>query len=234
LHSIKAIFFDVGATLLAPAKDEGDTFTQLARELGISINPVEVNQKVPLMYELYEQLYEQDDSFWSDTMRAQAIWTEMYEYMASLLGIPKQRHKELAEVVYQHYFSANAWTPFDDVLPILDLLRGRGIRMGLISNWDSTLVSIIEGLGMSDYFETVIASADVCLHKPMPEIFHLALSHLSVDAQEALHVGDHLKADAQGAAGVGITPLLLDRHERHTAFDGIRIQSLLEIEALLQ
>jgi len=233
LHSVKAIFFDVGATLLAPAKDEGETFTQLAAELDIVIDPDEVVAKVPLMYGLYEQLYEQDDSFWSDTVRAQAIWIEMYEYMASLLGIPKQRHRELAEVVYRHYFSAAAWTTFDDVLPTLQTLRGRGIRMGLISNWDSTLCSIIDGLGMASYFETVVASADVCLHKPMPEIFELALRRLAVNAHETLHVGDHLHADVEGAAQAGITPLLLDRAGKHTDFEGLRIQSLLEIEALL-
>lgn len=230
---IKAVFFDVGATLLTPKENEGVTFTQLAGELGISIDPQEVIEKIPLMYGLYEQLYEQDDSFWGDAVRAQAIWIEMYEYMASLLGIPQQQHRELAQTVYHYYFSSQAWRLYDDVLPALELLQERGLRMGLISNWDSTLSSIVEGLNLSHYFETIISSADVRLHKPMPEIFQLALKRLDIEAEEALHVGDHLHADAKGAEAVGITPLLLDRNDKHVSYEGFRVKSLLQIAPVL-
>jgi len=233
LHTIKAISFDVGATLLTPKENEGTTFMLLAQEMGIAVDPAEVIEKIPLMYGLYEQLYEQDDSFWGDAVRAQAIWIEMYEYMASLLGIPQQYRRELALIVYRYYFSPGAWKLYDDVLPTLNCLRERGIRMALLSNWDSTLVSIIEGLSMAEYFDAIIASADVHLHKPMPEIFQLALSRLGVGSHEAMHVGDHLFADAKGAARVGILPLLLDRNDRHPDYEGLRIKSLLEIAAIL-
>ncbi|MDR1088705.1 MAG: HAD-IA family hydrolase [Coriobacteriales bacterium] len=233
MNPIQAIFFDVGATLLTPAEDEGATFSSLAGQLGIRVAVDEVARQVPLMYELYEQLYEQDDSFWSDNVRAKAIWIEMYEFLAFRLDIPQQLRRELAEAVYQYYFSPGAWVPYDDVLPLLELLQARGIRMALISNWDSTLALIIEGLGLSPYFETIIASADVRLHKPMPEIFELALDRLGLDAQHALHVGDHLYADALGAAAVGITPVLLDRRQRHTDYDGLRVASLAQVAALL-
>jgi putative hydrolase of the HAD superfamily len=230
---IQAVFFDVGATLLTPAEDEGTTFTLIAERLGITIDPRDVGRQVPLMYELYEQLYEQDDSFWSDDVRAKAIWIEMYEFLASRLSIPHRLQRELAEAVYQYYFSPGAWVPYDDVLPLLDALQARGIRMALISNWDSTLAPIIEGLGMSPYFEAVIASAVVRLHKPMPEIFRLALDRLGIGAQETLHVGDHLSADVEGASAVGITPVLLDRKQQHADYDGLRVTSLAQIEALL-
>jgi len=233
LSEIKAIFFDVGATLLAPATDEGVTFTRLARELGITIDPAEVIAKVPLMYGLYEQLYEQDDSFWDDENRARAIWIEMYEYMASMLGIPPQLRRGLADTVYQYYFSSEAWKLFDDVLPTLEMLRQSGLRLGIISNWDQTLTEIIEGLDIAPYFETIISSADVRLHKPLPEIFQLALDNLDVGASEAMHVGDHLYADAAGAARMGMTPVLLDRSNQHLSYEGLRVTSLLQIEAFL-
>lgn len=233
MNTIKAVFFDVGATLLTPKEDEGTTFTKLAGDIGISIDPADVTSKVPQMYGLYEQLYEQDDSFWSDDLRARAIWIEMYEYMASLLGIAVERHRELAETVYRYYFSPGSWKPFDDVLPLLDALKARGYRMALISNWDMTLSPIIEGLGMAHYFETIISSAAVRLHKPMPEIFTLALNRLDIAAAEAVHIGDHLYADAKGAAKVGITPILLDRNNVHPQYEGHRVSSLSQVEALL-
>ena len=234
MNTITTIFFDVGATLLTPAEDEGTTFTRIAAGIGIEIDPAEVCHKIPLMYGLYEQLYEQDDSFWSDDVRARAIWIEMYEYMASLLAIPKDRHRELADEVYRYYFSPSAWKTYDDVLPLLDALQERDIRMGLISNWDSTLSHIIEGLNLATYFETIISSAVVELHKPMPEIFELALDRLGIEAHEAMHVGDHVFADAKGAAAVGITPILLDRDGQHPTFEGLKVAKLTEILELIE
>jgi len=231
---IKAIFFDVGATLLTPADNEGVTFARLAKEHGFWVDPVEVAKKIPLMYELYEQRYEQDDSFWSDDARARAVWIEMYEYMASLLGLDEQCGSTLAQAVYSYYFSHEAWKLFDDVLPTLETLRKCSYRMALISNWDATLISIIDGLGIAHYFEAIISSADVRLHKPMPQIFQLALDALGVNASEALHVGDHPYADVEGAREVGIRPVLLDRHSLYENFNELRIKSLLDIKTVLE
>lgn len=233
MSTIKVVFFDVGATLLTPAQNEGTVFFEIAKQLAVRIDPHEVRAKVPQMYELYEQLYEQDDSFWSDDVRARAIWIEMYEFLASLLAVPRESQRPLAEAVYRYYFSPTAWKTYDDVLPTLDALQARGMRLGLISNWDSTLVPIMQGLQMEHYFETILSSAVVQLHKPMPEIFHLALSSLDVSASEAMHVGDHPYADVEGARGVGITPVLLDRDEQHPHHKGLRVKSLSQICSLL-
>ncbi len=230
---VKVVFFDVGATLLTPKTDEGTTFSRIAQQLDIAVDPATVTALVPTMYERYEQLYEQDDSFWSDDIRAQAIWIEMYEYLASLLHIEPSLHGELAQKVYNYYFSFSAWKTFDDVLPTLDTLRRQGIRMGLISNWDSTLEPIITGMGLAHYFESILSSAVVQLHKPMPEIFNLALESMGVTADEAMHVGDHVFADALGAAKVGITPILLDRHSKYPDYTGLRVKTLTEICVLL-
>lgn len=233
MNQITTVFFDVGATLLTVSADEGTTFTRIARDFDIELDPDEVLRKAPLMYGLYEQLYEQDDSFWSDDVRARAIWIEIYEYLASLLGVPPEQRRPLAEAVYLYYFSPGSWRIFDDVIPTLDALQERGIRMGLISNWDSTLDPIIEGLNLSHYFETVLASAVVQLHKPMPEIFHLALERMDTPAANAMHVGDHLFADARGSAQVGMTPVLIDRWNRHPDYEGIRVDDLTQILGLL-
>lgn len=230
---ITTVFFDVGATLLTPRFDEGITFANLANRLDIAIDPQEVIAKVPLMYELYDQLYEQDDSFWSDNVRAKAIWIEMYEYLAALLDIPSDFWHDLAETTYKHYFSASAWKLYDDVRPTLEKLGRSGFRMGLISNWDANLDAVIEGLGIAHFFETIIASADVCLHKPMPEIFELALAQMGISAEQAAHVGDHIYADVEGAARVGMTAMLLDRDNSQSDYPGTRITSLLDIEPIL-
>ena len=233
MSPIKAVFFDVGATLLMPADSEAGPFTDIANKHGAEVTTDEVLPNIPIMYELYEELYEQDESFWSDDLRAKGIWLKMYTYLCSLSGIPEELRAGIAEDVYQFYFSPRAWTTFDDVPKTLDTLKEQGYRMGLISNWDSHLPSVIEGLGLSSYFETIVSSAGVQLHKPMPEIFHLALDRLGIKPEEAMHVGDHLTADAEGAASVGIRAVLLDRYDHYQDYQGLRVTDLTQILAFL-
>jgi putative hydrolase of the HAD superfamily len=241
---ITTITFDVGATLLTTADPEATIFVEEAARVGAHIEEPRVREQIPAMYGYYEKLYEKDDSFWSDDERATAIWYEMYEYLCKLLGIEEHAYT-IARRVHKRYLDPRSWKPFDDVLPVLDELRSRGIRMGLISNWDSSLISVITGLGLNGYFDTMISSADVGLHKPMPRIFELALERLEARPAEALHVGDHIEADVFGALAVGMNAALLDRG-RPSAFEGPKepkagqegqpyhtIKTLAELPALL-
>ncbi|MDR2673184.1 MAG: HAD-IA family hydrolase [Coriobacteriales bacterium] len=230
---ITTVFFDAGATLLTTAADEGCVFAQLAADLDVKLEPEVVNRHVPHMYEFYEQLYEQDDSFWSDDIRAKAIWIEMYELLSRLVGVPIELQKQLSEKVYAYYFSPGAWQVFSDVVPTLEALKAKGVQMGIISNWDSSLAAIIDGLGLKHYFNHIIASAEVSAHKPMPQIFKLALERLGVTAAQSVHVGDHLLADVAGAAAVGITPVLIDRTGKHTDANVLRVEDLRQLPGLI-
>ena len=214
--TIKAVFFDVGQTILSPAPD-GVAFCTAARQFGFELSSAEVLAQTPAMYRRYEQHYQADSSFWDDDARAKAVWLDAYGLLYQLLGLGDQADAA-ALWAFEFYFNPGAWSVYSDVDKTLVELSGRGLMLGLISNWDSSLRPIIEGLGMADRFETIIASTEVGLHKPDAAIFRLALDRLGVTAEEALHVGDHLQADVQGALGAGLHAVLLDRADRHPEF----------------
>jgi putative hydrolase of the HAD superfamily len=204
------VFFDVGQTLLTPAISEATVFTEAAARVGVTLDPADVERHMPAVYRHYEELYEEDDTFWSDDTRATQIWIEMYRYLCELVGLG-EHGLAIGTLVHERYFTAASWKPYDEVIPTLEALQRRGIRMGLISNWDSSLEDVITGLGMSRFFSVIISSAVVRLHKPMPEIFELALERMGAVPEESMHVGDHLYADVAGARQAGITPVYLDR-----------------------
>lgn len=64
--------------------------------------------------------------------------------------------------------------------------------------------------GIDRYFEKVILSEDIGLHKPHPAIFHFALSATQSLLTESLMIGDSWKADVEGAKGVGMHQLFYD------------------------
>jgi putative hydrolase of the HAD superfamily len=228
--TVRTVFFDVGNTLLTPAMPEGEVLVWAAAELGVTVDPALVEQNIPRMWEFYEGLYEADNAIWASEERAVGIWLMIYEHLASLVGIPEELRAQVARMGYEVYLDPNSWALFDDVLPTLFALKSRDITLGLISNWDSSLEATINGMGIAFYFDTIISSAAVGLYKPQPEIFLQALSETGAFASETLYVGDHLQADVGGAAGVGITPVLIDRVDRHPDGEGyIRIQNLRDL-----
>lgn len=105
-----------------------------------------------------------------------------------------------------------AWRPAYAVLgsarALLEALRGRGIKTGLIMNsWPDparVLRADVEELGLAELFDVMVFSAEVGFSKPQPEIFLLALEQLGVAPEDAMFVGDRLDTDVQGAARVGM------------------------------
>jgi putative hydrolase of the HAD superfamily len=91
---------------------------------------------------------------------------------------------------------------------LLDALRGRGLRLGLVSNafdpgW--LLHRDIEELGVAERLDFAVFSSELGKRKPHPVIFERALAELDVAAEEALFVGDRLYEDIRGAGELGMT-----------------------------
>ena len=99
---------------------------------------------------------------------------------------------------------------FGDTLPALRELRAAGLKLVCVSNWDCSLETVLEGLGIGALLDGVVSSAVVGARKPDPSIFEVALRIAGCGAGSALHVGDS-DADVVGARRAGIEALRIDR-----------------------
>jgi putative hydrolase of the HAD superfamily len=91
---------------------------------------------------------------------------------------------------------------------LLESLRDRGLKLGLVSNafdpgW--LLHRDLEQMGIQQRLDFSVFSSEVGMRKPHPAIFERALEALEVDAERALFVGDRLYEDVRGASDVGMT-----------------------------
>ena len=106
-----------------------------------------------------------------------------------------------------------AWRPAYAVLgsarALLDSLRGRGVKTGLVANsWPDParlLRADVEAFGLADLLDVIVFSEEAGVSKPEPEIFLRALEQLAVEPEDAVFVGDRLETDVRGAAQVGMT-----------------------------
>ena len=104
-----------------------------------------------------------------------------------------------------------AWSPAremgDSTHALLESLRGRGLKLGLVSNaFDppELLHRDLGRMGLAERLDVAVFSSEVGRRKPDPLIFRTALDRLGVEPGRALFVGDSLEADVAGAAGLGM------------------------------
>jgi putative hydrolase of the HAD superfamily len=105
-----------------------------------------------------------------------------------------------------------AWAPARvlarDTHALLESLRERGLKLGLVSNafdpgW--LLHRDLEELGIAQRLDFAVFSSEVGKRKPHPEIFERALDALDVEPARALFVGDRLYEDVRGSGELGMT-----------------------------
>ena len=140
----------------------------------------------------------------------------------------------LLDELYATFSDPEVWRAFPDVRDCLARMRGRGLKLAVVSNWDRRLPEILDALGLARHLDTVTVSGIEGVEKPAGAIFQRTVERLEVDAGRCLHVGDSPRDDYQGAIAAGLEAVLLDRRG---AFDGTsyrRISSLHELMEMLE
>jgi putative hydrolase of the HAD superfamily len=100
---------------------------------------------------------------------------------------------------------------FADAAPALEELRSHGLRLVAASNWDSSLPDVLERTGLAPLLDGVVSSAMAGATKPAPGLFRAALELAGSEPGEALHVGDSLENDVEGALALGMRAVLIER-----------------------
>jgi putative hydrolase of the HAD superfamily len=116
----------------------------------------------------------------------------------------------------------DAWRPCVGAVETLRILKARGLKIALVSNFDGRLHRVVAELELKPFFDAVIVSSEAGWAKPSPRIYAAALDALGVEPGEALMVGDRPKEDVAGAKAAGLRALLYDPHGRAPGQGSIR------------
>jgi putative hydrolase of the HAD superfamily len=122
--------------------------------------------------------------------------------------------------------------PFLETIEVLDYLKEKKIKIGLISNTTPTILMVLEKFDLNKYFDATIFSYDEGLLKTDPEMFMKLLKKLKVKAEDAVMIGDSVPTDVFGARNAGIKSILLDRMNKRTFLP--KIVNLRELKNLIE
>jgi putative hydrolase of the HAD superfamily len=111
------------------------------------------------------------------------------------------------EELLQDYLTdfKNHCVAFPNLIPMLDELKSRDLRLGMITNGRGQFqLDNIRALGIEKYFDCILISEWERIKKPDPEIFKRALKLLNVPPQQSIFVGDHPENDVKAAQNAGM------------------------------
>ena len=234
--NVDCVFFDAGNTLVHPVPPVGEVYARALRERGINADAEDVLLRFRHVCTVLRRQRQGEGLCYGATdADARRWWREVVMLTFERFGTipdPDQAFEQL----WNHFASPTAWEVFPDVVPALKALRERGVRLGIIGNWDVRIVPLLEGLGLWGLFDAVTASFQVGAEKPDSRIFSEALARCQVGPQRALHVGDSYEEDVLGAVGAGMRAVWLRRgaHGLHDCHDATVISTLAEVPELLR
>jgi putative hydrolase of the HAD superfamily len=215
---LRAIFFDVGNTLLFPNR-------------AVILSALYERGTVPTIEQWHAIERRTKKEF--DTMMEReghadhSFWFLFYSHLVDELRIQDDAIRDA--LVAATRVSAN----WGDMRPgTRDVLKrlGRTYRLAVISNADGKIAALLARNGIADCFETITDSGIIGHEKPHPAIFEVALRNLGVPAGESLYVGDVHSVDYLGATRAGMQAILFDVAGAYSD-DGLpRVAALEELE----
>ena len=218
----QGLLLDAMGTLIDLRQSVGRSYAALAAEFGMRVEAEAIDrcfgavyrQAPPLAFPGLSgaALRQAEIHWWEERIRqvlhlAQAAGSSAD---AEPVPAPPPLPTGLAEALFEHFADPGQWQPFAEVPACLARWRQRGLKLAVVSNFDSRLPGLLEGLGLAGFLEAVVASSAAGAAKPDPAPFHQALEVLGLETEAVWHVGDSPE-DAAGARAAGIRCLLVQR-----------------------
>jgi len=216
-RKIKAILFDAAGTLLHVEPSVGAVYAAVAQRHGVIASVQQLDAAFNTAWH-ERQPSRVSPAFISSEANERTWWRELVvEVFNTTTANSKFRDgfDAFFDELYERFAQPDVWRFYDDVKPALGMLEERGLMLGIVSNWDARLHRLLAASGLEKRFDLVLTSADVGRRKPDPLPFQQALERLGIAAHQAIYVGDSYEHDVEGAQGVGLRCMLIDREGRN-------------------
>jgi putative hydrolase of the HAD superfamily len=225
------VLLDAGQTLFEPDPPVGVRYAQVAAKYGLHVSPGDMEKAFRQGYR--DRSQRQALSTLTSNEAERRWWRELAWDLFRRFG-PLTAFDDCFEELYAVFAHAEAWRVFPEVPEFLAQSARRGVRLALVSNWDSRLETLCRELALTPAFEFILYSAGAGVAKPNPGIFQQALRRLGAGPGEALHVGDSWDEDVLGARAAGLDAVWLQRPEAQSVPGAATAGKLTDIVDLLQ
>jgi len=224
MSTLKAVSLDVGWTLAYPAESMWAIYARICREEGVPTVAEDCERLLRNLlsagHEQAQERFRSGAEYRDSDAEFAGAFVQLSHLIFGQAGLG-ERAAELSERFFAAFWNEDNWRAFPDSVAVIQALRTRGLKVGVLSNASSDLPKFLARLGILPHLDFVVVSAIEGVKKPDRRIFERTLERAGVAAGEHLHVGDMFLEDVLGAAALGVRALLIERGE-HAMFPSFR------------
>jgi putative hydrolase of the HAD superfamily len=214
------VLFDAAETLFTTRGTVGEIYGEVARNYGNTASPAEIQAAFMRQFRHSGPLTSDNEKLW---------WKDVVYRVFTDVGMVSDFDRYFDDV-YEQFRDSRGWKLFPETLDVLKELQRLQYKLGIISNFDSRIYSVLQSLNISSYFDSITISSQTGFAKPHPEIFKAAIRAAGVPANRILFVGDNLTDDVQAGAAAGMHTILIDRNGQHSGSKSAKsIQNLTDL-----
>jgi putative hydrolase of the HAD superfamily len=215
-----AVLFDAAETLFTTRGSIGQIYGDVAQRFGSTASATEIQRAFTRHFQHSGPLARQDEKQW---------WKDIVKRVFVDVGMVDDFDGFFDEV-YDLFRDSRGWILFPETREVLDAFDHSGLRLGIISNFDSRLYNLLRDLDILPFFDSITICSEIGFAKPDPQIFHMAVRALGVEPGRTLFTGDSLLDDFEAGRNAGLDAFLLDRPNRYAAMQSVpRIANLREL-----
>ena len=204
-RKFRAVLFDAAETLFTTRGSVGEIYGSIARQYGSTAPSGAIQAAFARRFRGAGPLSVKDQKRW---------WKDVVYHVFSEVGMV-DNFEHFFDQVYERFRGSEAWVLFPETIETLTELKQSGLRLGVISNFDNRIYSVMQSLDILRFFDTVTLSSETGYCKPDREIFNAAVRALDVPVSDILLVGDSLHDDVEAAIAAGLNAVLIDRGRRY-------------------
>lgn len=204
----RLILFDFVGTLAEVRGGVGAAYARYARSQGAEVDAALLEQGFRAAF---KAIFLAEASLPADSAAARDAWHRIIAASFAHAGAPDLGPR-LAPGLYAWFATAEPWHVYPEVPAALQALNDAGVTLGILSNFDDRLPSLLEALDLAKHFDSITLPEDAGAPKPAPAIFHQALARHEVAPVEAWMVGDSEPEDIHPAQSLGLQAFQIARH----------------------
>jgi len=221
--TVRAVLFDVDFTLAKPGPALGpEGYVSAGTRHGLSLDAARFEDARDAALEQLAPHPELDHD--------DEIWFAFTERIVLGMGGEQPASYTCAVDITRGWEVHANFELYEDAIPVLDELRGAGLKIGLLTNSSRDVHAFARHHGLE--VDAALGSLGHGKFKPHASIFRAVLELLEVEPGDAVMVGDTVEDDIKGAQALGMRAILVDRHCRHPGFEG-RLDDLYGLPAAL-
>jgi putative hydrolase of the HAD superfamily len=210
LNNIRAIFFDAVGTLIHPEPGAAIVYADVGWRFGSRYRLEEIGPRFAAAFEKEEKA-DRAGGLRTSEERELRRWKHIVRQVLDDVSDADGCFQEL----YRHFSLPASWRIETGTGPVLDRLAQAGYILGLASNYDHRLHTVLAGMPEVAGMRHIIISSEVGWRKPAAEFFQAMCRTVDLPAREVLYIGDDPANDYDGARAAGLRAVLFDPRGRH-------------------